>query len=225
MTAASSRAYRPMISPGSTTSPISSCVSRAAPSVAVSSTSRKPPGCAHHPRPGSKPRRMQHELARLVDRERRHDEPRVDVGDVAARLADQAIPLLARERAELEPPAAPVQWLSVAASQGGGPPPAGRSVERPSGPATRRRRSSASSPRSPRMTLAAPITMPIPSSAAATQASRNIARPRSTGHHAFALRQKRSAASPVVITKMRRGDERAELHQRARQRDARVRSR
>ena len=39
----------PTISPGATISPVSSSVSRTAPSVAVSSTSRKPPGWAHQP--------------------------------------------------------------------------------------------------------------------------------------------------------------------------------
>ena len=57
-TDASSRVYSPTISPGSTMSPVSSHVSRTAAWLTVSSTSRKPPGCAHVPRPGSMPRRM-----------------------------------------------------------------------------------------------------------------------------------------------------------------------
>ena len=57
-TAASSRVYRPTIVPGSTSSPVSSQVSRMAAWWTVSSTSRKPPGWAHSPTPGSMPRRI-----------------------------------------------------------------------------------------------------------------------------------------------------------------------
>ena len=56
-TAASSRAYRPTIAPGSTRMPVSSSVSRIAASVTLSSISMNPPGCAHLPRDGSMPRR------------------------------------------------------------------------------------------------------------------------------------------------------------------------
>ena len=133
-TAASSRVYRPTRSPGSTSSPVSSQVSRIAAWLTVSSTSRKPPGCAQSPTPGSMPRRMSTTFPVVGDRERRHHEPRVHVGDVAAGRARQALAVLAVHRPERSGDPHRLQKLSDDASHVGTPRPEARSDERPSGP-------------------------------------------------------------------------------------------
>src|SRR6266540_5170961 len=123
-----------MISPGWTSRPVSSSVSRMAPSVTVSSTSRKPPGCAQPPYPGSMPRR------------RRMTSPSSVSGIVVttSRGFTYAMnPQLSQARRWRSSPsigpklsAAPQreQCRSVAAIQAGTPCPDSMSVERPSGP-------------------------------------------------------------------------------------------
>src|SRR4051812_436854 len=133
-TAASSRVYNPTISPGSTSSPVSSNVSRIAPWLTVSSTSRKPPGCAQSPMPGSMPRRIS------------TISPASVIGSVVTTsrgLTYVMWPQTGQAWRSRSSPAtvsndsfAPQreQKLSAASIQRGTPRPDGRSVERPSGP-------------------------------------------------------------------------------------------
>src|SRR3954453_705171 len=133
-TLASSRVYKPTISPGSTTRPVSSSVSRIAASWTVSSISRNPPGCAQDPLPGSIPRRM------------RTISPASVIGNVVTTrrgLTYRMWPQTVHERRSRSSPAtapnasrAPQreQKLRDSAIQRGTPAPEGRSVERPSGP-------------------------------------------------------------------------------------------
>ena len=81
-------------------------------------------------RPGSMPRRSSTISPVVGDREDRHDEARVDVGDVAARRAGQAIAVLAGDLAERAARAPQFeQNLRLEASHGGTPP-TGRQVGR-----------------------------------------------------------------------------------------------
>ncbi len=202
-----------MISPGSTSSPVSSRVSRIAPSWTVSSTSRKPPGCAHAPR-RLDPAPDQDDLTGLGQRHGRRDEPRVDVGDVAAARTGQPLPMLALERPVDE--LGPAARAMVERRRDPGRDPfargdVGRAAVRPaaaSRPSCREDRQ-VTTARTPSST-----TWPR------TRPAGTAPRPGLTGIHAQAERQIRSAASAGGQEQQRRPDEHAQLDQRAPERHA-----
>ena len=102
--------------------------------------SRRPrgsrPAAPTSPRPGLDAAAQQDELAGVGDRQRRHHEPRIDVGDVAARRAGQPVAVLAGDRRRTQRRAAARADSSASgAIQRGTPPTRGECrVERPSGP-------------------------------------------------------------------------------------------
>ena len=148
------------------------------------------------------PRRMRTISPASVIGQRRDDEARVDVGDVAAGAACEPLAILARDEAEGQRRTAPGAEVERGRQPGRDAAPrwqVGRTAVGAAGEGVVGhigRRSRAAGPAARRRPAA-----PSPIRLTATQASRNRPLPRSTGIHAQADRQIRTTASAVVSTR------------------------
>ena len=183
--------------------PVSSSVSRMAPSRTVSSISRKPPGCAQRPWPGSMPRRSRMTSPAVGDRQRGHHEARVDVGDEAAGRADEPFAVIAVDRPEVQrgtAARAEVERLGQPRRQ-----PAGGVVLRPVLPVGELVGDHLRPPTTKQH--GAEHSSATPRQATPNQTKRKSPRPRSTGSQAKAERQMRRAASAVTRTQHQAAEE------------------
>src|SRR5712671_4595759 len=142
----------------------------------------------------------QNDLAGIVHRDRRDDQPRVDVSNVAARAAGESIAIFPVNGAELKrapTPGAEVQRRCEPGRNAG----TGGDVGRAGVRATIEACAGAGRVGHARITASeAAMSATRPMMLTATQASRNAPRLGLTGIHAHAERQMRTVASAVVMT-------------------------